>query len=195
MDMTDAPDRAMTASVSVSVSDELAWMGLRWRVPDPARADEAAQRLGFESAPARGHWMARADGAWLLNLSGYEWLLGAMPAVTEGLLVAWHKGLDDAAHGGTAPEVYAFDQADRWIRCTVSGAGARALLAQGCGLDLRAEHFLPGHVAATLFARVDAVLACAADDEFHLLVERPLGDYLHRWLCAAVDAHFARRSP
>jgi sarcosine oxidase subunit gamma len=68
----------------------------------------------------------------------------------------------------------------------VLGAGARALLAKGCGLDLPSGVFGLRSCARTRFAQVSAVIDYVqSPDRFELYVGRSYADYIREWLTAA----------
>lgn len=68
----------------------------------------------------------------------------------------------------------------------LSGAGARDLLAAGCGLDLHPRVFGPGRCAQTLLARVPVVLHQLSDaPQYRVLVRRSYARWLVDWMIDA----------
>ena len=68
----------------------------------------------------------------------------------------------------------------------MSGAGARDLLAAGCGLDLHPRVFGPGRCAQTLLARVPVVLHQLSDaPQYRVLVRRSYARWLVDWMIDA----------
>jgi sarcosine oxidase subunit gamma len=68
----------------------------------------------------------------------------------------------------------------------LAGPGARAVLAGGTPIDLRALE--PGCCAQTLLARAQVILQCTAPDSFRILVRRSFAPYLRAWLEDAIAA-------
>ena len=64
--------------------------------------------------------------------------------------------------------------------------GARAVLAQGCSLDLRPHVLPPGRCAQTLLGRATVILQCVDDDTFRIFVRRSFAPYLRAWLEDAI---------
>jgi sarcosine oxidase subunit gamma len=65
----------------------------------------------------------------------------------------------------------------------VSGAGSRALLAKGCGLDLHPEGLGSRGCARTRFAQIPVVIDCIhPPDHFELYAPRSYSDYIGEWL-------------
>jgi sarcosine oxidase subunit gamma len=69
----------------------------------------------------------------------------------------------------------------------ISGAGARAVLEAGCGLDLHSRVFAPGHCAQSLLARVPVILdQIDRTPRYRVLVRRSYARWLIDWLIDAV---------
>lgn len=64
------------------------------------------------------------------------------------------------------------DQSHGRVRIALSGAGARFLLAKGCGVDFSAAAFPLGRSTPTLFNHVGIHVTRTAEDRFELLVLR-----------------------
>ncbi len=62
----------------------------------------------------------------------------------------------------------------------LAGADARAVLACGTSIDLRA--LSPGRCAQTLVARAEVILQCTAEDTFRVFVRPSFAPYLRAWL-------------
>ncbi len=64
----------------------------------------------------------------------------------------------------------------------VSGPKARALLEQGCPLDLHPRHFGPGRCAGSVLAKAGITLHQVDADSYEIYVLRSFAEYLWRWL-------------
>lgn len=113
------------------------------------------------------------------NLRAYwlgpdEWLLAAAPdnGVTAEIL-------------STVPDSNgsAVDVSDGYVQMTLTGVGARDVLAKGCTLDLHPHVFRSNQCAQTVVARA-AVLLAANDEpgEIGIIVRRTFAEYLALWL-------------
>jgi sarcosine oxidase subunit gamma len=79
-----------------------------------------------------------------------------------------------------------FDVSASRVAFAVRGARALDVLAAGCPLDLHPDVFPPGRCAQSVFARVSALYARAADG-FVVLVPRSFGRDVWHGLCGASE--------
>lgn len=78
------------------------------------------------------------------------------------------------------------EQSGGQIVFRLAGAGARALLQRGAFIDLDISAFGPGAAAATVIARIDAVIWQLDDAAvFHIAVSRSYAESFRRWLAYA----------
>ncbi len=70
------------------------------------------------------------------------------------------------------------DVSDRYRALAVRGAGAPALLNEGCPLDLADAAFPTGHCARTVFGKAEVILWRPGADEWRILVARSFAPYL-----------------
>jgi sarcosine oxidase subunit gamma len=139
--------------------------------------DELADVVGGALPTVPNTWTALADGR-AVWLGPDEWLLtGGRPAA------GWEEALRAVVgdSGGAAVDVSAQRTGFR-----LRGTGARALLAQGCALDLRPASFPPGSAAQTLLGQ-SGVLLTAEDDGFRLAVRTSFAGYVADWLLDATE--------
>ena len=79
-----------------------------------------------------------------------------------------------------------FDASARFVLLQLQGADALALLATGCGVDLRPARFGDGQCASTRIERVPVCIFRVAEESgYQLLVESPLARHLWLWLVSA----------
>lgn len=72
-------------------------------------------------------------------------------------------------------------------RVAIEVAGdARAVLGQGCSLDLRPHVFRPGRCAQTLLGRASVILQCMEEDTFRVYARRSYAPYVRAWLEDAI---------
>jgi len=84
---------------------------------------------------------------------------------------------------------------DARIAIRISGTNARALIAKACALDLREDHFAPGHCAQTLFARIPMLVhQLDAAPSFDLYFDTSLSVYAWRWMRDASIEFLSRPS-
>ncbi|HET6503186.1 MAG TPA: sarcosine oxidase subunit gamma family protein [Amycolatopsis sp.] len=96
-----------------------------------------------------------------------------------------------AVGGGPLPEGSTVDVSAARTTIELSGSDSRAVLEQGCTLDLHPRAFRAGNCAATTLARARVILWQTADDPvYRLLVACSFAGYLAAWLtdAAASDA-------
>lgn len=125
--------------------------------------------LGAEVPQAPNTVVTLGDGRRCLWLRPDQWLL-----LGEGALVP-------------VDGVWVLEVSSRYAGLSLRGAGAAALLAAGCGLDLRLRQFPAGQCARTRIDQVPALLWRAKEDHFEVLVERPLAHYFGLWLQRAAE--------
>ena len=77
------------------------------------------------------------------------------------------------------------DLSDALVTITLEGPQASAVLARGCGLDLRAGSFGVQACARTRLAQLPVLIRKSASARFELVVDRAAAKYLQDWL---VDA-------
>jgi sarcosine oxidase subunit gamma len=145
---------------------------------DAAVVDPAALRdvVGGPLPAVPNTWTALPDGR-AIWLGPDEWLLtGGRPAE------AW----EEALRAVVAEQGAAVDVSAQRTGVRLRGPGARALLAQGCALDLRPASFPPGSAAQTLLGQ-SGVLLTAEDDGFRLAVRTSFAGYVADWLLDATD--------
>jgi heterotetrameric sarcosine oxidase gamma subunit len=124
---------------------------------------EALQILLGWSPPAAPNRSADTPFGPCLWLRPDQWLLlgGALPVT----------------HAGSAAIL---DAGSRWTTLRISGPDAVDVIAAGCSLDLRA--FTPGACTQTRIEQAPVILYRRATNDFDVLVERPLADYLQNFL-------------
>ena len=78
------------------------------------------------------------------------------------------------------------DASSSYRRWTIAGAGARALIAKGCSLDLHPSVFAPGRCAQTLLAQIPFLILRLPDDpDIRVLADSSLAHYFRSWLADA----------
>ena len=80
---------------------------------------------------------------------------------------------------------YFTDLSDALVTIALEGPDAGAVLARGCGLDLRAGSFGAQACARTRLAQLPVLIRRPAASRFELVVDRSAAQYLQDWL---VDA-------
>jgi sarcosine oxidase subunit gamma len=79
-----------------------------------------------------------------------------------------------------------FDVSARFVQLQLQGADAPALLATGCGVDLRPARFGDGQCAGTRIEQVPVCIFRVSEESgYQLLVESPLAHHLWQWLLSA----------
>jgi sarcosine oxidase subunit gamma len=128
--------------------------------------------LGF-AVPAAHRWLEQ--GGWTAC-----WIGPSAWQITHAGPIGDYEGRRDAliAAGGAL-----FDVSDARAAIRVAGAGARELLASGCGIDFDAAAFPAGECRSTLFARI-GVLIVKHDEtpSYTLFVPRSYAASLFGWL-------------
>lgn len=77
------------------------------------------------------------------------------------------------------------DLSDALVTVALEGPDAGAVLARGCGLDLRAGSFGMQSTARTRLAQLPVLIRKAAASRFELVVDRAAAQYLQDWLADA----------
>lgn len=119
-----------------------------------------------------------------------EWLISATPEA--GLLI------DRLSHALEGKLGHVADVTAGLAVYSLSGDGARALLARACSLDVHQRIFPAGVCARTLFARIPALLR-AGNDGFQIIFEVSHSTYIEQWFAQArnrvkvQDAHAGQR--
>lgn len=107
---------------------------------------------------------------------------------------AWHAVADRGAPGVLAADIAAalgaaamvVDRGHGFAAFRLHGAGARAVLARGCRLDLHPSACPPGFATATLLGPFDATLVHGpADGTFEMLVAATFARAFTEWLAHA----------
>lgn len=146
------------------------------------RADQASHaalaRLLPTGLPEQPNTFAAADDITATWLGPDAWLVAAPIAREEELLAA----LARAAAGCHAAATLV---SDHYAGFRLAGPQCRAVLAQGCALDLRADRFPVGGSARTLVADVTVLIRRVEDRAYDLLVDRSLARHLALWLAYA----------
>lgn len=102
-------------------------------------------------------------------------LLVSESTVADALVNKCEEALADVLHN-------AVDNSAGLGVFRVSGSGARDLLASDCGIDFRAEKFLPGACCRTRLAQIAAVIVAEGPERFDIYVDRSYQAYLDEWL-------------
>lgn len=146
-------------------------VGLRLRSPFPAY-------LAGIPLPLIANRIAATGSLRVLWLGPDEWLV-----VAEGEAPDLLPRLERAVAGRRAA---LNDLSSSRVIVELRGAGARNLLAAGCGLDLHPRAFAPGQCAQTLLARVPVILDQIDEaPHYRLLVRRSYARWLIDWLIDA----------
>jgi heterotetrameric sarcosine oxidase gamma subunit len=74
------------------------------------------------------------------------------------------------------------DLSDALVTIALEGPDAGAVLARGCGLDLRAGSFGAQACARTRLAQLPVLIRKATSKRFELVVDRSAAQYLEDWL-------------
>ena len=169
------------AAVVISERPFLGYLNLRGDPGDADFASAAEASLGFElpTEPNR----ATAEGSLTAHWLGPdEWLVVTPPNVQAWLIDSLQASLLDV-------HAYVTDLSGGHTTISLSGSGARGVLAKGCPLDLHPAVFRPGDCAQTLVAKVSAIVRCVDDSpSFELVVRRSFAEYAALWLRDAARA-------
>jgi sarcosine oxidase, subunit gamma len=137
-----------------------------------------AEVLGTALPQAPNTWASGrdCDALWL---GPDEWLVVAGDARREALGAALRRALAARHHA-------VVDLSANRAVLELSGKDARAILAKGCTLDLRAAAFRAPHCAQTLVARTQVLVQAMSDRPvFRLFVRNSFAPYLALWLLDA----------
>jgi sarcosine oxidase subunit gamma len=169
----------MAETVTIGRANPACLVAIRVRAEDAAARTAVTATLGMAlpegpsgptiAAGARLFWIA-PDHFWFAptDRSG-----GAESAHLRGALQSHHVSILDVSDSRTV--------------FTISGPGARALMAGGTGVDLHPLTFRPGTAALTRFTDIAVLLTqTEATPSFELFVERAAEDYVSRWLSTGV---------
>jgi sarcosine oxidase subunit gamma len=136
-------------------------------------AVEAVLEVAPPTVPNRVHEKGAARILWL---GPDEWLVVTPAETGEGLA---RRLVERLAGQFAAVTTLSEGRAAMGI----AGPGARAVLAQGCSVDLHPRAFQPGHCAQTLLARVPVLLHQRdVAPTYDLYVQRSMAEYLWAWL-------------
>jgi sarcosine oxidase subunit gamma len=148
-------------------------VGLRLRPSFPAY-------LAGVPLPLTANRVAPTGPLRVLWLGPDEWLV-----VAEGEAPDLLPRLERAVAGRRAA---LSDLSSSRVIIELRGAGARALLAAGCGLDLHSRAFAAGQCAQTLLARVPVILDQIDETpHYRVLVRRSYARWLVDWLIDAAE--------
>lgn len=142
---------------------------IRGRDATSALVEAVTAALG-EAPPTVPNTTASAGARTILWLGPGEWRVVGPPDDAPAVLAA----LRAAVPRGLAAVV---DVSDFYTTIRLAGAGARAILAQGCPLDLHPRGFRVGQCAQSLLGEVDVLI--------HLRDDSPTFDLHVRWSHAA----------
>lgn len=146
-------------------------VGLRLRPPFPAY-------LAGIPLPLAANRVAASGGLRILWLGPDEWLV-----VAEGDAPDLLPRLERAVAGRRAA---VNDLSSSRAIIDIAGAGARDLIAAGCGIDLHPRVFGPAQCAQTLLARVPVILDQLDDTPHYRLLVRPsYAGWLTQWMIDA----------
>ncbi|SEM59990.1 sarcosine oxidase subunit gamma [Streptacidiphilus jiangxiensis] len=162
----------------------LAQLNLRLDPADPAAA--RAGRLLGTPLPTRSGAVAETGALRVLWLGPDEWLVvgpdGAAPTIERTL----RQALGDDT--GSVVDV----SANR-TTLELSGPSARAVLEQGCSVDLHPRAFGAGRCVQTTVSKVQVVIdqlaAEPAEPTYRLLVRASFAQYLADWLLDAMTEY------
>lgn len=150
---------------------------IRVQALDDAAAAAAGSAVGV-SLPGTGA-LVSAPGQSIAWVAPREWLVFLAPADESTLLAA----LSAAGEG-----VFATPIGDARTGIALSGPRAADVLVRGTGLDLHPDVFGTGRVSNTRLAQLAVMMARpAADDGFHVWVDRSAGAWLWQWLLDAAS--------
>lgn len=142
----------------------------------PAGAADGRLPAALElTLPAAPNHAAGTDPA-ILWLGPRAWVAITAEVDAAGALAARIAARLRAAGG------HAVELSDAHQSLRITGAGASALLAQGCAVDFDGASFRAGRATRTSVARMPAILHRTAADGFLLHVDRSLASALWDWL-------------
>lgn len=157
---------------------DIGFLSLRARPSARETLSGALHTVAGLSLPTRlrGVYPVQPDAASMAIrwMSPDEWLLSAPAASLAGI----ERDVRQRVSGGIA----IVNVSGNHVGLILEGADARAVLMKSTGYDVHADHFLPGKVVNTTFAKAGVTLGCLGGERFELLVRRSLADYLWVWL-------------
>ncbi len=173
---------ALPGSAGVKLSQRMlpGLINLRGQPDADTFLHSVAEILGGE-LPLTPNMTALYDDVTLCWLRPDEWLVMTPDANTVATVVmaleqiVGHTAVNDVSGG--------------YAVISLSGSQARQVLAKGCTLDLRPRQFTIGRCAQSLLAKADVLLIARSEDEFDIVVQRSVADYLWQWLVDAADEY------
>jgi sarcosine oxidase subunit gamma len=132
----------------------------------------AALSLPTEASTAR---FGEPDRLWL---GPDQWLLVSRARTAGQLIDLCAQRIEGRRH-------HAVDASAAFEVTTLQGAGARTLLAMGCGLDFDVDAFGVGRCVRTRFAGIPVVVLACQPQTFELFYDRSYRAYLPQWLARA----------
>jgi sarcosine oxidase, subunit gamma len=181
--------RATGGAIAITEVPFLTQINLRLDPASPV-ADAAGKELGL-ALPTEAGSSARSGDVSVLWLGPDEWLVVGPPGGSEHMTTR----LRSAA--GTEP-VSVVDVSAQRTTLSLSGPGARDLLALGCAVDVHARAFGVGDCTQTMLAHAPVVLLRrepgegAAEPAFWVLVRASFAAHLVDWLvdaCVEIIGH------
>jgi sarcosine oxidase, subunit gamma len=116
----------------------------------------------------------------VLCIGPTDWLILGKAQAASTLHQLLEEALVDSSFRAT-------DISQALIGVEVDGDHTRALLSKGCGLDLDASRFRPGHCARTRFAGIPVIIRCTRDFTFVCFVASSYKDYFSVWIDDAMQ--------
>ena len=141
-------------------------------------ARETAGRTFGVALPEAACRASTAGGRSALWLGPEEHLLIAPAETGHCIQAELSSALAGIAHS-------LVEVSDRQVAYTVTGPGARDVLASGCPLDLDPAAFPVAMCTRTLFGKSEIVLWRRGAEEYHLEVARSFSDYVLGWMRGA----------
>lgn len=142
--------------------------------------DAASRALGVE-LPVTPCRFETASGMAALWLSPGRWLIRTKGGAVAAL---------EAALGPIAPDfpLLAVDVSHQYVVFSLTGLGARALLAKGCSLDLHPDKFRAGHCARSLLGELPLLIQQTDDTPgYDLIVDQSLARFALWWFAEWVS--------
>ena len=166
------------AGLAVTELPHQAKVTVRGRDAVPVLVQAVTAALGI-APPIAANTTTRLGARTALWLAPGEWRVVGPPDDAAALLEALR---------GEVPRRLAgvVDVSDFYTTIRLTGAGARAVLAQGCPLDLHPRVFGPGQCAQSLLAKADVLIhQIDAAPTYELHVRWSLAEYLWAWMADA----------
>ena len=160
--------------LTVTINTGSAYFNLRGKSEQPEFTNGVMQATGLE-LPLKPNTFVGSNHR-IFWQGPDEWLIEAAQQQADELqsglskaLAGMHQSVTDISGGISS--------------LTLSGEGARALMAKGCTMDLDANKFLPGDCAQTGLGKINVLIARGIEaEQFDLIVCRTYGEYLLLWL-------------